>query len=194
MIDIMSVLFDALSHLDGSQISRTVGSNLFARGDQVRFLYLVDSGWVQLSRYDEEGKPAIMQRAGPGMVLAESSIFAAAYHCDGIVIANAVLRQVDIGRVRSEMTASSLLLDALARHLAREVQRTRLRVEILCRRTVKDRLSAWLSFNDGVLPPAGRIRSVADDIGVSPEALYRELSKRRGIAGTRRSEARKPSG
>ena len=66
-----------------------------------------------------------------------------------------------------------------ARHLATEVQRARLQAEILALKTVKGRLSAWMTWN-GELPEKGQWRRVADEIGVSAEALYRELAKLKG--------------
>jgi hypothetical protein len=43
---------------------------------------------------------------------------------------------------------------------------------------VAERLAAWITLN-GRLPPKGRRREVASEIGVTPEALYRELGRRR---------------
>jgi hypothetical protein len=71
-------------------------------------------------------------------------------------------------------------MECFARHLGREVMRMRSRVEILRRRTVQDRLDGWFALNGGALPAKGSWRSIADDIGVSPEAFYRELQRRRG--------------
>ena len=53
----------------------------------------------------------------------------------------------------------------------------RLRSEILGMKTVAERLDSWLAFNP--LPPKGQWAATADNIGVSPEALYRELARRR---------------
>jgi CRP-like cAMP-binding protein len=120
-----------------------------------------------------------MQRATAGSVLAESSIFSAEYHCDAVVIAKARLARADMGQLRKALRHDSALLEQLTRHLAREVQRARTRVELLSRKTVEERLDAWLALNGGKLPPRGAWRAVAEDISVSPEAFYRELKRRR---------------
>jgi uncharacterized protein YjiS (DUF1127 family) len=44
-------------------------------------------------------------------------------------------------------------------------------------KTVKAKLDAWLAWNDGKLPLKGTWKQLADDIGVSREALYREVAK-----------------
>jgi hypothetical protein len=43
---------------------------------------------------------------------------------------------------------------------------------------VAARLDAWLAWNNA-LPEKVERRRIADEIGVSPEALYRQLGKRR---------------
>lgn len=43
---------------------------------------------------------------------------------------------------------------------------------------VCDRVDAWLALNGGVLPPKGQWKRLAAEIGVSVEALYRELAAR----------------
>jgi CRP-like cAMP-binding protein len=71
------------------------------------------------------------------------------------------------------------LARALAQYLALEVQSARARAEIVALKTVAARLDAWLALNNGPLPPKGRWCEVAEEIGVTPEALYRELARRR---------------
>jgi hypothetical protein len=44
---------------------------------------------------------------------------------------------------------------------------------------VADRLDAWLAAGEGKLPAKGEGRGLAAEIGISPEALYRELARRR---------------
>jgi CRP-like cAMP-binding protein len=181
----MSELIEALASLPGQEVVSMAGETLFHRGDAVRFLYVVRSGCIHLTRFDPDGLAAVMQRATDGMLLAESSIFSDAYHCDAVVIADAVLQRIERVKVRQAMAANPALMEALARHLGREVQRTRTRVEVLAKRTVKERLDAWLVFNNGALPPAGSRRAIAEDIGVSPEAFYRELQRRRAALANR---------
>ena len=175
----MSGLFSILLPMAAREARIEAGGMLFLRGDPVERLYLVRAGQVRLSRFDEQGMPAVMQRAGPSEVLAEGSIFSKVYHCDAAALTEARVCPVDIRRLRQALAADPALMEAVARHLAQEVQRTRGRVEILSRRTVRDRLDAWLAFNGPELPPRGQLKSAAEEIGVSPEAFYRELRRRR---------------
>lgn len=45
-------------------------------------------------------------------------------------------------------------------------------------RTVSERLDFWFAWNEGRLPERVSWKDIAEEIGVSPEALYRERSKR----------------
>lgn len=60
---------------------------------------------------------------------------------------------------------------------ALEVQAQRASIEIMRLRRVSDRLDAWLDLHGE--PEKGEWIRDADQIGVSPPALYRELARRR---------------
>ncbi len=179
MISIMSDWIEALGALLGPEKEVDAGSFLFRQGDAVSHMYIVRSGCVHLVRWGENGSSAVMQRAEAPAALAESSVFSPAYHCDGVCVTDAKVARAGIAEVREALESDPALLRKLTGHLAREVQRTRSRLELLRRRTVADRLDGWLALNDGVLPLRGQWRGVAEDIGVSPEAFYRELQRRR---------------
>ena len=179
MIAIMSDWIEALATMLGPDRQAEANSVLFRQGDNVQFMYVVRSGCVHLVRWGENGSSAVMQRAEAPAALAESSIFSSAYHCDGVCITEAVIARAKVAKVRKALDERPDLLRKLTRHLAREVQKTRSRLELLTRRTVAERLDGWLALNDGALPMRGQWRGVAEDIGVSPEAFYRELQRRR---------------
>ena len=179
MIAIMSELTEALAPLLTREVEVVAGTTLFRQGDPIRHYYVVRSGCVHLIRWGEDGTSAVMQRATNDSVLAESSLFAGAYHCDALCMLDSVVAQADMKRVREALEEDPKLLRELAQHLGREVHRMRARVELLARRTVADRLDGWLALNGGALPARGQWRTVAEDIGVSPEAFYRELGSRR---------------
>jgi len=186
MISIMSALVAALSQLPTDRVVLGAGETLFRQGDAVRFLYLVRAGCVHLVRHDAGGGLAVMQRALAGMALAESSIFSEVYHCDAVAVADSELTRIVRADFRRAAEGDPRLMEDLARHLAREVQRARVRVEVLSKRTVRERLDAWLALNDGAWPARGGMIAVAQDIGVSPEAFYREMQRRRAAADEKR--------
>ncbi|WP_284165867.1 hypothetical protein [Frigidibacter sp. SD6-1] len=58
------------------------------------------------------------------------------------------------------------------------MQSARFRSGLLALRCVTERLDAWLAEGHD-LPPHGQLQDLAADLGVTREALYRELSRRR---------------
>ena len=184
MIEIMSD--DLMSRLLGfERVERryAAGQFLFRQGDAVQRLYVVRAGEVHLVRYQPGGSALTLQRAGGASVLAEASLFSEHYHCDGVARGTAEVSAVERSRVLAAFASDPGFAEAWCRHFGREVQAARLRAEILTLRTVSERLDAWLGSNGGRMPPKGDWKSVAAEIGTSPEALYRELARRRKTAG-----------
>lgn len=173
MSDVLSLLFDAAE-------PRRVeaGARLFHSGDPVRQMYLVAEGAVDLTRVTGAGAPVILQRARPGQVLAEASAYSAIYHCDAQALTAALLHAVAVVDFRARLAADLKLAEGWAAHLAHAVQAARLRAEIRTLRTVAERLDAWLG-EGRALPAKGAWQDLAAELGVSREALYRELSLRR---------------
>lgn len=154
------------------------GDYLFHRDDEVRSLFLVERGLVELCRHVADGKPAILQRAGSGAVLAEASAYSRLYHCDAVAAADSALLEIPRDRFLRAIDADAALARTWTEHLARQAQAARQRAETLTLKTVALRLDAWLAFQGGNLPPRGGRGALAREIGVSPEALYREIARR----------------
>ncbi|MFC3325039.1 Crp/Fnr family transcriptional regulator [Mesorhizobium cantuariense] len=187
MIAIMSNSLTAeLSKLAEREQKLVADDVLFRVGDPILSLFLVASGELRLTRSLPHGFELTLQRAGAGAVLAEASLFAENYHCEAVATEASVLRVVPRRQLQAALTSDSDLARALIRHLAQEVQRTRTVAEILSLKTVAQRIEAWIVLNDGILPPKGHWRGLASEIGITPEALYRELAKRRSspLAGS----------
>ncbi len=153
------------------------GDVLFRRGDPVRSMFLISAGSVALERPLKDGGLLTLHVAGPGAALAEASLFAETYHCDAVARSDAYVavlsRTKFVAALRQWPDASMSLVETHAK----AVQSQRARIEILRLRRVSDRLDAWLDLNGA--PPRGEWINVADQIGVSPPALYRELARRR---------------
>lgn len=177
MIAIMS-LFDALSRFAERETILAEGEVLFRFGDEIRSIFLVASGEVRLLRHLPHGPALTLQLAQKGSVLAEASLFADQYHCDAVAMSVARLCVLPRQRVAEAVTADRAVALLWAKHLAGEIQRARAQVEIISLKTVAERLDAWLALR-GDLPPKGQWHRLASEIGVTSEALYRELARRR---------------
>ena len=171
--------FDHLLHLEHTDRHFPAGALVFERDDPVHQYYAVQSGEVHLLRRQPDGTGVILQRANGGAILAEASFSTDAYHCSAVAVEDSTLIAFNRETVRKLLANNPTAAQAFATHLAHEVQNARRRAEIISLRKVADRVDAWLIWNNDELPPKGAWYRMADEIGVSPEALYRELARRR---------------
>jgi CRP-like cAMP-binding protein len=157
------------------------GDPVFHCGDAVKEMHFVLSGSIHLVRHQSGGSILVLQRAGPGSVLAEASLHSETYHCDAVASGPAVIRAYAKASLKMLLSNNPEISDIWANYLAQELQRTRLRLEILSLKTVAERLDAWIIWHGNSLTEKGQWKLVANQIGVSPEALYREIAKRRKL-------------
>lgn len=172
-------LIEALKRLEPVEHRYDAGEHLFLQGDQVAVLHLVVDGFARLVRHQADGSMLVLQRAGPGTILAEASVFSDRYHCDAIASAPVRSLAVRKSAIRARIACDADFAMVFVAHLAREVQVSRLRAEILSLRTVAARLDAWIAAHEGRAPARGEWKGVAGEIGTSAEALYREIARRR---------------
>lgn len=177
MIAIMSDPIIAL-FAEGRSVALGAGQTLFRAEEPVRDVFMVQSGRVQLLRHTVEGARLVLQDAGARAVLAEASAYAQSYHCDAIAATTARLAALPRERFIAGMAADHTAAAAWAGTLARSVQSARFRAEIRALPKLADRLDAWLT-ETGAMPERGRWQDVAAELGVTREALYRELTRRR---------------
>ena len=179
MIEIMSDHW--LHFFDGSPV-RTLdaGETLFRRGDKVVWAFLVREGKISLRRALQDGGLLTLHTANEAELVAEASLFADRYHCDAVAEVPATVSLIPktelMGHLVGSETSDQLSVKAFE-STARELQNLRTRIEIMRLRKVADRLDAYLELYGS--PEIGGWVHVADWIGVSPPALYRELAERR---------------
>ncbi|MBY3595299.1 Crp/Fnr family transcriptional regulator [Rhizobium bangladeshense] len=180
MIEVMSdILLDQVRSLSSGRRTFDAGRHLFNQGDEVGSLYLVESGVVHLVRHQADGNVAVLQRASAELVLAEASVFSSVYHCDAVAVTDVDATSVPIHSIRRALRSDPEFAEGWASYLSFQLQQTRKRAEIASLKTVAARLESWLAWNDGELPLKGEWKALANDIGVSPEALYRAVEAAR---------------
>lgn len=177
MIAIMS---DKIAPLftDGRVIPLDQRQSIFCVGDPVRSVFLVIDGQIDLVRHGRGGAPLILHQATSGSVVAEASVYSSRYHCDGIASGRARVCALSVSEFRKRLLDAPDASEAWAERLAHGLQEARLHSEIRSLKTIAERVDAWLG-ESGALPPRGRIQDLAFVLGVSREALYRELARRR---------------
>lgn len=145
-------------------------------------MYLVLQGRVELQRHTPQGAILILQNAEPGSILAEASAYSSHYHCDAQAVEPTQLAVLAKSDFLAALDKEPDLARAWSCLLANSVQAARMRAEIRSLPTVASRLEAWLEQGN-ILPQKGQWQSLAAELSVSREALYRELARRRAKAG-----------
>ncbi len=180
MITIMSsAFFELFASITTGRRTLASGSYLFHQGDAVRSVFMVMQGQIELIRYAPDGTSLVLQRTLRRSLLAEASVYSTRYHCDAIATQDTTVCTSSISAFLKHLQQDETFFNSWAAHLANEVQSARYRSEVLSRRTVAARLDGWLAWQNNTLPAKGEWKNIAMEIGVSPEALYREIAKRR---------------
>lgn len=175
MIRIMSILNDLFSDARSANVS--VGQVLFRRNDLITSAVFIQDGSVALERPLRDGGHLTLHIATSGMLLAEASLFAEHYHCDAVVRADGLVRSLGRDVLMARLVSKPTAMLEMSRIAAIEAQALRGRIELLRLRRLSDRLDGWLDLHGP--PGTGGWKTVADGIGVTPAALYRELARRR---------------
>lgn len=165
-------------HNRSTMVNCESDSTLFCRGDVVEFLFVLQNGQIALTRHMEDGKSLVLCRAVGPCILAEASVYSKQYHCDAVALSKCELRKVSKDDFISLLASSPAMANSWSTHLAQTLQTARQYSEILRLKKVSERVDAWTALNGGELPPKGQWKVLAAQLGVSAEALYRELATR----------------
>jgi CRP/FNR family transcriptional regulator, dissimilatory nitrate respiration regulator len=174
----IEIMFIHLASIPNSVRHLKQDQYLFQAGDRVTSVFVVLTGELHLIGHHKSGGSAILQRALQNSILGEASLFTSSYHCDAVAQSDATLQVFSKATVLEHLRKSPAFAIALAQYLAIEVRHQRQRAEILSLKSVSEKLDAWFESN-GALPSRGTVKNVAIEIGVTPEALYREISRRK---------------
>jgi len=183
--------FDPTAGLESRTIDLEPGAWLFRQGQACREVFTVRSGVIRLLRPQRDGTTAVMQVARPGDWIAESSLFSDRFHCHAIADTAATIvavRKQDVLNLLRHDPAKAL---QMAETFAKRLRHLRMLHEILRLRRADERVLAWLRLHAAGRPPRMKLErtwtSVADELGLTREALYRALArlKRSGAVAIR---------
>lgn len=152
------------------------GEALFRTGDPSVGLVLIRRGALELRRISEDGRIAVLHRAGAGETFAEASPFEPRHHCDGVAT---VASEVTL-HAATQLRGAALGWD-LAAHLARLLVAERARAARLALPRAEDRILDLLAGlppdENGLRRPGRSWKAVAAELGLSHEATYRALAR-----------------
>lgn len=150
------------------------GERLFSAGEKPQYMFFISSGEVLLERMGIHGEFIVLQRTRSGIV-SEASLQSARYHCHANVILPSEITGVPILKIAAALASDPAFSNRWIGMLNREVKRLRLQCERLSLHRVRDRLIHFLETEGqrGKYPLGSGLKSLAGELGVTHEALYR---------------------
>lgn len=180
MFDIDAAFLDAFARKDVRDQVLAPGEVLFRQDDTSRGLFLVTEGQIDLVRHAPAGATVRIHSAKAPGTFAEASLFSDVYHCDAIAQSQSTVRSVSRRAVFSVFERRPELAQAFSAYLARALREARRLIELRSVHPLSERLYLRLQEHageDGRVPSSATIKSVAEEIGATPEASYRALAE-----------------
>ena len=152
------------------------GDYLFHQGKKPEYMFFIVSGEAVLTRISSHGEPTTLQRCKGGFV-SEASLLVDAYHCDAIATHNGQAIMLPIESLR-EALADSKFSMKWVQLLSKEIMRLRTQSERLGLKDIRSKLIHLIETEgkQGVLTLQSDFKSMASEIGVTHEALYRAIA------------------
>ena len=140
-------------------------------------MFFVVSGEVTLERMGLQGEPVVLQRTRLGFV-SETSLKVSRYHCDALAITETTVIKVPAKELAVVLDHDPDFASRWIDMLNSEVKRLRLHCERLSMKSVKDRVLHLIDTEgkNGQVQVNTGLKSLAGELGVSHEALYRTLA------------------
>jgi CRP-like cAMP-binding protein len=152
------------------------GDYLFQQGKKPEYMFFIVSGETVLTRISSHGEPTILQRCKGGFV-SEASLLVDAYHCDAIATHNGQAITLPIKSLRDALADSKFSMKWV-QLLSKEIMRLRTQSERLGLKDIRSKLIHLIETEgkQGVLKLQSDFKSIASEIGVTHEALYRAIA------------------
>jgi CRP-like cAMP-binding protein len=152
------------------------GDHLFNQGKKPDYMYFIVSGEVILTRANQHGEPITLQRCKGGFV-SEASLLTDVYHCDAFATHSGIAITLPIQSLRNALLNSDFSLKWV-QLLSKEIMRLRTQSERLGLKDIKSKLIHLIETDGkaGTLHLQSDLKSMASEIGVTHEALYRALA------------------
>lgn len=170
------------------------GQIVFDQGDLVDAVYILDSGCIQLLNYTEEGLQINHYSVRPGESFAEVALFYERYICTAIASLPSRILVLPKSAFLKALKAHPDLAETFMAQLAKRLHESKILLELRSIRSARKRVLHYLQLNvqpDGMtvnldLP----LKEIADDLGLTPEALSRALKQlhKEGVIARRKQK------
>lgn len=157
------------------------GQLLFDRHELADAVFILESGHIQLLNYTEEGQQVNHYTVKAGESFAEVALFNEQYVCIAIAQAPSRVWSLPKQAFLQVLRQHPDLAESFMEKLARRLHESKLLLELRSIRSARRRILHYLQLNvqaDGVTVILDRpLKEVADDLGLTPEALSRTLKQ-----------------
>lgn len=174
---------ESLKELLPAALLRQCASHSFNKGDYLfhlgkipQYMFFIVSGEAVLTRASSQGEAIVLQRCKGGF-LSEASLLTDVYHCDAIATHAGTAITLPITAFRDALKIESFALN-WTRLLSKEIMRLRTQSERLGLKDIKSKLIHLIETEgkQGILQLQSDYKSLASEIGVTHEALYRAIA------------------
>ena len=150
---------------------------VFLAGDPPAWMFYVASGEVTLERTGVHGESVVLQRTRQGFI-SEASLKVSGYHCDAVAIMDTAVIKIPIKDLSQALDKDPAFANRWIGMLNSEVRRLRLHLERLSMKSIRKRLIHLIETEgkDGQYATPSGIKTLAGELGVTHEALYRAVS------------------
>jgi CRP-like cAMP-binding protein len=153
------------------------GTHLFHAGQTPKWMFFVLTGEVTLERIGSQGDNVVLQRTRHGFV-SEASLQSPVYHCDAHVALEADAVCVPVSALLGSLQQDSAFALRWIGMCNREIRHLRLQCERMSLKTVQERLLHLIETEgrSGDYDVGSGLKTLASELGVTHEALYRTLA------------------
>jgi CRP/FNR family transcriptional regulator, dissimilatory nitrate respiration regulator len=154
------------------------GDLLFVQRKKPTHMFYISSGEVVLQRTSAQGDSFVLQRVRQGFV-AEASLEATSYHCDAMVTCAGEHFSIPIELIRAALLNDAAFALRWISTLNQELKRLRAQCERLSLKGVRARLLHLIEAEgkNGRLALTTSVKSLASELAVTHEALYRTMTE-----------------
>jgi CRP-like cAMP-binding protein len=164
---------------------------VFLAGSMPVWMFYVISGEVTLERSGMHGESVVLQRTRQGFI-SEASLKVARYHCDAVAISDTHVIKVPVKALTQSLDQEPAFASRWINMLNSEVRRLRLHLERLNMKSIRDRLIHLIETEgkDGQFPIPSGLKTLAGELGVTHEALYRAIATLQSEGILKKEDAR----
>lgn len=173
----LQILLPAALHGHCETLALPKGALLFQTGKKPQWLYFVCAGEVTLERVSPHGERVVLQRTRLGFV-SEASLQSPHYHCDARTAMATDLIQIPVALLARALENDRAFSLRWIKMLNQEIKHLRLVCERLSMKSIKERVLHLVATegHGNRYPLNTDLKTLASELGVTHEALYRTLA------------------